>query len=251
MLTYLLVLLVCALAGFTAGVASFGFAIVSMLFLPLIIGIKTATLVTLVSSFALYYFILYPAFVKEKATFTPSLIIVPVIGSVIGRYLGATVYTYMTPESLMLSLAVFMVVINLWFFVLADRIQVKPTVAAGITAGLLSGFFGGLNNVTGPPMVAYLHAVEKDRIKYTAHLQLIFLIGGFTSLVVHAFNGNITTDVLQYSLVGVIGVSVGTATGYWMYRKLDHRKSTLVIRYFILFSSIVMILRTLLPYIMN
>ena len=248
MLTYLLILIIGALAGFAAGVASFGFAIVNMLLLPFVLGIKAATLVTLMSSFTLYIFILYQAFVKEKVSFSMKLILMPITGSIIGRWIGAMVYIHMTPEMLMLSLSVFMVFINLWFFRWADKVTVRPTLAAGLGTGLLSGFFGGLNNVTGPPMVAYLHAVEKDPLRYTAHLQLIFMIGAIASLMVHILNGSVTRQITIYSGVGLIGVAFGTALGYWMYRKIDRRISVMIIRYFILFSSIVLITKTTLSY---
>lgn len=247
-MTYVLVFLICMLGGFAAGVTGFGYAIICMVLMSLFLEVKTATLAALVSTFPLYLIILHQAVIKNRVRLDFRMIAVPLLGSITGRYFGVVVFEILSNQILMITLCVFMVILNIYFFFFSDRFKLKPTVANGVFAGLVSGFFGSLNNVGGPPMVAYMYSVEENRFKYTAYLQIIFGLGSLQSLIIHISVGNITESVLNLGIVGLMGISAGAGLGFKLFSRLDSKRLTMLIKCFILLSSLILIIKTFIDF---
>lgn len=241
---YLIILIICTIGGFAAGMTSFGYAIICMVLMPLFVSVKTATLVTLTTSFVIYMVILYGSIIKMKVRLSISMIMIPMLGSLVGRFMGNRLFQNLTNLQLVLLLCVFMVLLNIYFFAFSNGFYLKKNNKNALIAGAICGLFGGLNNVGGPPMVAYMYSVEQDRIKYTSYLQIIFLVGALYSLQYHIRLGNITHDILSYTLVGGVGVALGTYAGYKYFKVINKEKLTVYIRNFIFVTSVVLIIKT-------
>lgn len=242
---YLISFLICMFGGFTAGITAFGYAIVCMSFMPLFMEIKASSLVVLISSCALCVIIVYNAVFKLKTKLDLKLIIIPVIGALLGRNVGIFLLENLKQTVLVISLCIFLIAVNIYFIAFSKRVKLNQTKKNALFAGFASGVFGGLFNISGPPLVAYFFAAEENKIKYSAYLQIIFLVSAVYSIIVHISIGNIDSTILSYSAVAIAGVSIGTIAGFNLFQKLDSVKLSKYINIFVFISSITLISKTL------
>lgn len=237
----LLIIIICIIAGFTAGITSFGYAIIASIMLPIFLSVKDSAIVISISAMGTYFMIFRNIFFQSKPKLDWRMFIIPMLASTLGRFIGTNVYQYLSERVLLVILCIFMAVLNIYFLGFFNRIKIKPTNINGGIAGAVSGFFGGLNNVSGPPMVVYYNSVEKDKIKRTAYQQFVFTYGAIYNLIFHISNGNITNNILQKSILGLIGASFGAYFGYKFYVKLQSDRLTKLVKVFILIGSIILV----------
>ena len=58
-------------------------------------------------------------------------------------------------------------------------------------------------------IAAYYFAVEEENLKYSAYLQVVFLIGAIYAVLLHFSIGNITSTILTYSGMAIVGITFG------------------------------------------
>lgn len=241
---YLLILLICMLAGFLSASISFGYAIICMILLPLVIDIKYAVLVTVFASIFLFSSIVIENLFIRKVRLKPSLVFIPAVILTIFRFVGMSLYTVFTSMQLVVILAVFMVTLNVYFLGFSNKVNIKPNFLSALITGILGGLFGGLYGISGPPLVAYYHSVEKDTLTYTTYVQLMFFFGCVTSIIFHISVGNVNMQVLKYTGAGSIGVIFGALTGYRLYKRINRQMLSKIIRLAILAMSIFLVVKT-------
>lgn len=133
-----------------------------------------------------------------------------------------------------------LIVLSLYFLLFNKNLKLKPTFLNGVFAGSLGGMLSGLFSTGGPPAVLYLSSATKDNQVYFATIQFYFLFTNFYTTAVRIFNGIVTTEILNYAVVGTVGCLVGNYIGRIVFDKLDSNKLRNVIYIGMLISGIVM-----------
>jgi uncharacterized membrane protein YfcA len=215
------VFLISLLGGFVQGVSSFGYAIISISLLPLFFDLITSSLVILISSFAMLIHLIYNLFWKMKVRVNVKLLLIPIPGMFIGRSLGVCLLTYSQDKMLIIPLCVLLILLAIYFAYYSNKIRIIPSKRNGWLAGLASGVFGGLFNISGPPLVAYYFASIEDKNQYHLSVQVSLLIGALYSLALHVSLGNITEKIWMPSLIASFGVVAGTICGFKCFKKID------------------------------
>jgi len=117
-------------------------------------------------------------------------------------------------------LGILLIIISL-YLIFNDSFQIKPSKFNGISSGLISGIFGGLFNISGPPLVLYYFSSIKEKKECHSTIQATFFLLLSFTISIHLFNSNITKEILKMASVGSVAVILGTIIGLKIFNRLD------------------------------
>lgn len=197
------------LAAFTQSLTGFGSGLITMAFLPAIIGIRSSA--PLVALFAgtleSTLFLRYRDSINIAAIWR--LLAAAIVGIPVG-ILGARVID----ERIVLMILGIVLVLYPTYALLTPRLpQVKEgrvTLGVGFVAGLL----GGAYNTSGPPVIIYAHSRGWSPQEFKANLQSFFLLNDAMTITSHALSGNITALVWQHYLLILPAIAMGIIAGF-------------------------------------
>lgn len=98
--------------------------------------------------------------------------------------------------------------------------------------GLVSGFFGGLSGVWGPPIILYLLSQNLPKPEAVRVLGISFLVGAIVLSGAHIQSGLLGPVTLPLSLWMILPATIGMALGYRLQDRMDQakfRKATLIV----------------------
>lgn len=170
-------------------------------------------------------------------------IMVPLASALIGRTIGVYLLMNTDGEILQKVLGTVLIGFALYFAFIVKNIRLKPSWKAGITSGLSSGILGGMMNTGGPPLVAYYFWALPDKMAYNASLQLTFCLTSLYSVFLHIMYGNISFEILQLSMIGIVAVFIGSSIGYWLFRKIKRDTLSKLVYALMAVMGIVLIFR--------
>ncbi len=204
-------------ASFTQSVIGFGFGLVSMGVLPLVLGAKFT--IPFVAIYALLLTITLFLQHREDVKARPMLPLI--IGAVAGTPFGVLILKHVPEETIVTGLGVMLILYGGWS--LLGISQVKRVVKSGwgYPLGFLSGNLGGAFNIGGPPAIVFvtLKNWEKDELK--GSLQFFFIISCATRLALYTATHLVTRGVLLYSIYFIPFVALGYFLGLRAYDKMD------------------------------
>jgi len=235
-----LVLLISIGAGFVQRVSGFGLGIFAMIFLPHVMPTHTAaaTLSSIMScATTTSNSIRYRKDIQYKTA-------LPMIGAALITIPIAVYFSGKVSDDLFkVLLGAVLIVLSLYFLFVNQRIRMKPTAANGAIAGGLGGTLGGLFSTGGPPVVLYLTNALEDKNAYFATIQFYFCFTNLYATGTRFLGGMVTTAVLIYSTVGIVGSLMGDLIGKLVFDKLDGGKLKRVIYVGMILSGLLMVFR--------
>ncbi len=210
--TSLLILVVTAfIAGLARGFSGFGSALIFMPLASSVIGAQIASPLLLLIDF-LTTLTLIPNAAKRADKRDVSIISV---GALIGIPLGTMVLALADP--LLVRWIIALLIISLLVLLMSGwRFHGKPTIPLTISVGFTGGFFGGLAQAGGPPVVLYWLRESAVAAVTRANIILYFAIGDVLILISYFFGGLWTATVV--GLAVVTGPLFGL--GLWIGSKL-------------------------------
>ncbi len=213
----LYLVLIAAIGSFIQTSSGIGYAILTMALWPIFIPFRQASAVELITGFIMVIYILF----RLSGRINFRLLLFPLISSVLLSTCG--VFTLMSGTEVFLRriLGIFLLILSAYFIFFNGKIRIRPTRINGLIAGGLSGFFGGMLGIGGPPIVIYLMSVTDDKIEFNATLQGYYIFSSISILILHLFMGNVTGGTLKYSAVVMLGVLAGTGAGISLFKKLS------------------------------
>ena len=210
--TSLVILVITAfIAGLARGFSGFGSALIFMPLASSVIGAQIASPLLLLIDF-LTSLTLIPNAAKRADRRDVSIIS---IGALIGIPLGTMVLALADPLLVrwiiaLLIIALLVLLISGW------RFHGKPTIPLTISVGFTGGFFGGLAQAGGPPVVLYWLREASVAAVTRANIILYFAIVDALVLISYFFGGLWTATVV--GLAVVTGPLFGL--GLWIGSKL-------------------------------
>ena len=217
--------------------AGFGFALLVMPLLTLLLGIKTAAPLVALVGFSLYLVNLlrYRRGLVWRETL--QLLLPALLGVLVGvqalraldetvikRILGVTLIAYAMFSLFQPALPP-----------LRSTIWVYPV-------GFLAGCLGGAFNTPGPPIVVYGNARVWQRDQFRSTLQVVFLASSATVILAHAAAGNITADVLRLAAVALPALAAGILLGALLDRRLSHERFRIIVLGLILATGVLLLI---------
>lgn len=115
-----------------------------------------------------------------------------------------------------------------------------------IAVGLISGLFGGLAGVFGPPFVMYLTAVNTPKEEQSRILGLVFAMGLCVFTLAHLVSGVVRLETMLFSGVVTIPVLIGTALGFRIQDRVNQATFQKLTLFVLLFAGVNLLRRALL-----
>lgn len=230
------------LSAFTFSFAGFGFGLVAVPLLSLVLPVKEAVAIQLPFSVLLVVInsYRYGKFVKWhelKPLFIGSAAAIPV-----------GVYSLnLLPDTLMKRALAFFVVLAVWF----DRKskgqgklgRFSQTGQGGIILGMISGWFIGAYTTGGPPAVIYTTARFPDPRKAKGAMGLYFFATDILIVLLFTMTGLLTWELFLQSLRFTPAVCLGFFFGAYVFRNITNRTYMLGVHSLLLMAAIMLCLK--------
>lgn len=229
------ILALAAAAAFTQAVSGFGFSLLLVPPLALLIGPREAV----VAANGLGVLVYAPGAIHLRRAVDVRLWLRLIVAAAAGMPVGLLILVAVSPTILQVVIAVTVITATLliWRGVELHR--------AGWLGDALAGFVSGVSNtstsMSGPPVVLYLQGRGVAPDAFRATLAAFFLASGGAALALYALSGRLDLDALGRMAVGAPGLAAGWVTGNAVYRRLDQRRFRRVVFAVLLASAAVAI----------
>lgn len=201
------------LAAFTQSLTGFGSGLVTMAFLPAVIGIRTASPLV-----ALFAGTLEPIlFFRFRSAINWRALRRLMLGAVVGIPLGILAARVVNERIVLTILGVVLIGYPL-YALFTPKLPRLPEGRFTFVVGLLAGILGGAYNVSGPAVILYGNSREWSPAEFKANLQTFFVLNDAVTVTSHALSGNITPLVWQ-SYLGILpAIALGMVLGLFAER---------------------------------
>jgi uncharacterized membrane protein YfcA len=239
---------ICFFAATVVGFSGFGFALMTVPLLTLLLDLKTVVpLELLLVTFCL---IILSAnklrFAKEPA------VIYIFVGMVAGLLVGVHLLANFETGLLKKALGAFVILFAFHIFSRGDRERApKPGEGVGqiagvvvaLVVGVLSGIAGGLFGTSGPPLVVYVDHFAKDKTEFRAQLIILFLLNDIIRIFLYYRYSLLTMEIGKFALWLLPAVCLGLFLGSKMHFRVTEKTFGRAIAAMLFVSGLLLILR--------
>jgi uncharacterized membrane protein YfcA len=209
----LLPLLIILLGIFTQSLTGFGSGLVSMAFLPNLVGVRTAApLVSLVTGTLEVLLLL-----RYRASFNFSAVWRLMAASVVAIPIG--VWALRSVNEAILLTCLGLVIAGYALYALSNlRLPRLEQPIWGYGLGFVAGLLSGAYSTGGPPAIIYGSCRRWEPAEFKSNLQGFFLVNDALTIVLHGVAGNLTPEVWRLYGLAVPVVLIGMVAGSFMDR---------------------------------
>jgi hypothetical protein len=235
-------------SAIVTGFSGFGFALMSVPFLLLILDLQFAVPLVLLAGF----FSVIVLSVNKLHFFKERTVIIVAVAMAMGTWLGtyvlknAGVGRLQNLDTGMLKRILGIVIVLFAFHILLRvRQHDAPRFRGpmGVVAGILSGVLGGLFGTSGPPLVVYVHHFAEDKSSFRSQLLILFLLHDSFRIFLYAKNSLINLDVLRFDLFLLPALILGLILGSRMHFKVSDTTFTRAISAMLLLSGVLLLIK--------
>ena len=215
-------MVVIVLVAFVAkGATGFGESLLIVTLFLLLLDIKVALPVALVTTAAADLYLLYH---HHRDIHRPGLWVV-LATAVLGVGLGTLLFTHLDSAALQTGFAVFVLLFAaklLFFDRPADQVRSPHPVLGGVT-GASAGFIDAIFGTGGPPIIMYLTWLGLDKSAFRATFIVMAFSLHSTRIVSYSVAGLLTREVLLTGLCLLPAMVAGALIGRRLHDRLDDR----------------------------
>ncbi|MCD6436140.1 MAG: sulfite exporter TauE/SafE family protein, partial [Clostridiales bacterium] len=190
----------------------FGFSLISLPLLSLILDIKLIVPVLVVYSLILNVVIFFSLYKHLKA----KEIILMLVTGIACIPLGMQVLLFADENLLKIFVGIFIVAFSLMLF-FNKHYEIKNEKLGSLITGALSGILNGSVSLSGPPIAIFMTNKGVEKQQFRANLAFYFFILNIFTMIIFFVGGILTSEVLLFSAKHVVflllGVIVGIRTG--------------------------------------
>ena len=207
-LMMIIVFFVIFLAGCIQGMTSFGFSLLSLPILSMIIDIKVIVPMLVIFSLVMNSIILY----KIRRHMKLKDIYVLIIIAALATPLGAKLLINVNKEVLQVVVGV-IVSFSAVFMHYGYKVSIKNEKLAHIPVGFMSGLLNGSVSLSGPPIILFLTNQGVEKQVFRATLTAFFWILNIVTIITFYFNSLITGEVFKMTSIAMPTLIVGVLLG--------------------------------------
>jgi uncharacterized protein len=211
-----------AVAAMLQSASGFGFSLIAVPIISILVGAKVAVVATDTLAFA----IILSIAVSGRRDVQRRVLRVVTIAAVVGMPEGLWILTHVGDR--VLSVVIACVVIGLTMLLISGASA--PEWAGGdVAAGVVSGVLATSTGTNGPPLVLALHARGVPATEFRATLSAAFVLQDIVAMLGFAVTGQFTAEVWRVVAVGLPGLVVGRLVGDRLFASLDQRRFRAVV----------------------
>jgi uncharacterized membrane protein YfcA len=209
-------LLVIFFAVFTQSLTGFGSGLVSMAFLPGVLGVRTAVPMVALITATLELVLL----IRFRTAFNFKAVWRMALTTLLGIPLGVWALRGLNEKILLGVLGLVMSGYAL-YALLNLKLPCLDHPAWAYLTGFLSGLLSGAYTVGGPPVIIYGNCRGWRPDEFKSNLQGFFLLNDVFAILNHALVGNLTPRVWSGYLWALPVIALGLLVGGWLDRFLN------------------------------
>jgi len=216
---FILAFITVLLASLVAGLTGFGFAIVAVPILMILMPPKAVVpLVQLLSA------VLNVAILVEARKWIDLKRMWPLLlAGIAGVPLGTYLLLILDPQTLRILVGA-VVVVSAVAMLAGWRWSVRNEKLASVPVGLASGALGGSTGMPGPPVILFFTNQGMAKQTFRANLVLYFTCVGLVTVLSLLVGGLINEEVLVRWAGLLPAVALGTLAGMWLARRIDQAR---------------------------
>lgn len=215
-----LIFMIASASGFLQSVSGFGYSVVSMSTLPMLMTPVSATTISgivgnlqsIVLSFKMRHHIRY------------RVLVIPLAVSILSAWTAISIMQTRPSSEYKRILGIFLILIALYLLFFNHKIKIRANLLTGVITGLISGAANGLFGMGGPPAVMYMMAATKNKEEYLSTIQFFFLMSGLANTAARIWNGALTQEVMKLCLISIAGMLLGGLAGSKVFKKLSQEQ---------------------------
>lgn len=224
------------LAALLQTTSGFGFALMAMPLVSLVIGVKAAAPLVAMVGFTLYLVNL----LRYRRSFSLREVAPLAVAAALGIPLGVWALSSLDERLVKAVLGVVLIGYALYVLWKPQTAPLRSNLWA-YPAGFLAGCLGGAFNTPGPPVIVYGDLKQWPRDLFRSTLQALFLFSSSLVIISHAVAGHITRPVVLTYLLLVPALLLGVLAGSRVDRRLDNQRFRTLVVVMILATGILLL----------
>ncbi|MBL6679305.1 MAG: sulfite exporter TauE/SafE family protein [Candidatus Puniceispirillales bacterium] len=240
--TILIIILAVLAGGLVKGTLGFGMPMVALPIIAFIIPPTTA-MILLCAPIFLTNFLQ----IKFKEGISSYRFLPMFLSLVVGLIIGARLILEININTITQIIAVsiiFAALVNCFGIKINDIKQSHEKVITTII-GFGSGILGGLSTFYGPPMLAYLVAVDLPKEKFVRTVSTMYFIGSFPLYGSLIYYGFATKEDLIFSLILIIPAFISQQIGTKIRDKINHKQFRVCVLLTLIILGISLFIKTI------
>ena len=236
-MTAILIFALVFLAALVQSVSGFGFAVIIMPLITLVLGLQAAAPMVALTALTVYIVNLVRYRQSINVGEAVRLGVAAAFGVPIGIWALGNVSETLVKQVMglvLIAYAIYALARPAASWVLS-RSWVYP-------AGFLAGCMGGAYNTPGPPVIVYGSLRQWPKDEFRAVLQALFLVNAVLVVASHLLAGHVTADVLVYYLYALPALGLGIFVGSRMDRKVDRERFRILVTALILILGLSLVI---------
>ncbi len=203
-------------AAFVQTLSGFGFALMVMPLLTILVGLRRAAPFVAMAGLTLYTVNL----LRHRRALDPGEVLRLILASVPGVFVGIWALSNVPEKSVTAALGVILILYAAYDLAKPETLRLGSP-AWAYPAGFLAGCLGEAYNTPGPPLVAYGSMRGWPRGEFRGTLQAVFLINASLVVSSHYVAHHITPQILSWYLYAVPALILGIFLGSIVDRHLS------------------------------
>ncbi len=237
--TIILIGAVFMLAGLLQGLCGFGFSLLSVSVLAILIDHKLAVALAAVAGSANSF---YLAWLLRRSIMVRSSL-VPIVIALVFVPVGVWFLRCVDRSIVVRALGVLVLVVSAIGLVRAQKLRVFASRPCKWVAGAASGIFGGAFNAPGPPLVLYAHNCDWPTRNAIANLQFMFSVIAVGTLSAFWCADVLNARRILWGLAYMPAVMVFSLLGSRLSQKLPVRHLTVLINVVLLCLGVMLAIK--------
>jgi uncharacterized membrane protein YfcA len=208
-------LLVVLCSSAVQSATGFGFSVVALPFLVVLLGVRDGVVVNLVLSMVANAAV--TLHVHQDAV--GSIVRPMLVGGVVGLVPGIVLFYSLDLHVLQAGIAV---IVTLVALMLLFRVHWRTKERRSLSAvtGVFSGLLGGVAGLAGPPLTVYFASLDLGKVRHRATMSVYFTLLNFVLVPAHVLTARSGRAVI-WSLVLLPAVPLGGWAGRWAFGRVD------------------------------
>jgi uncharacterized membrane protein YfcA len=198
--------------------SGFGFALLGVPLLAILVGPKAAVVGTALLSSVLSLRVA----ARDRRAILWRTARAMLLASTLGMPVGVLVLSVLAVRPLQITIAV---VVLAFVMLLASGLSIpEESASTDVGAGLLSGLLATSTGASGPPLVVALHGRAVAPPVFRSTLAIVFLAQGVIAAVAFAVAGQFTADAWLVLGAGLPGLAAAVLAGERLFARVDGRR---------------------------